>query len=250
MGEGEAVHGRVVLVGTAHERHVGVDVRREVDHLGLPRLVPVGVGAAGELHVQEHPVLEDDAEGLGTPIEIPRLLSHIDGSSGPLDGTSALVEHRVQRLDEYGDVALVVEVGQLLDAERVFVLNPRFQGRTAIVVPSVGRIHVTILERHYDARNGATVDAEVGHVNLQHVCSLIVGVRGVVRELGVENDVVLRLVVLELDGARSEVISGRIEHSLISRGYQARRPRWVLRNSRRDGQSRWMRHPKKSCAAR
>ena len=82
-------------------------------------------------------MLEDDAEGLGTPVEIPRLLSHIDGRSGSLDRAFALVEHLVKRLDEDGDVTLVVEVSQLLYAQRILVFNSRFKGRTAIIVSGI-----------------------------------------------------------------------------------------------------------------
>lgn len=175
--------------------------------------------------MQEHPVFEDDAEGIGTPVEIPRLLGHIDSGTGALDGTPGLIEHRVQGLDEDSDFALVVEVGELLQTDRVLVFNPRFYGRTAVIVPGIGRIHVTVLERQYGARNGTSVDAEVRNINFQYIHSLICSIRGVVRELCVEYHVILRLVVLELDGARSEVISCRIEHSRISRGCPGQRPR-------------------------
>ena len=196
VGEGVSVHGRVVLVGAAQEGNVCIHVSREVTHHCLPRLVPIRVGAAGELHVQEHPVLKDDAEGLGTPVEIPGLLSHIDPGAGALDGIPGLIEHRVQGLDEDGDLALVVEVGELLQTDRVLVLDPGLDGGAAVVIPGIGRVHVAVLERQYDARNGAALDTEVRHVNLQHVGCLIGGVRRVVRELCVQNDIVRGLVVL------------------------------------------------------
>ena len=207
VGEREAIHGRVILIGAAEERNVSIHVSREALHICFPRLVSIGVRATSELHVKEHPVLEDDAEGIGTPIQILPLLGHIDGRSRSFGGASTLIEGRIERLDIDGNLALVVEVGELLQADRVLVLNPRFDGRTAVIVPSVGRIHVTVLERQDNARNGAAIDAEVGHVNLQDIHALISGAGWVIGELGVENDVILRLVVLELDGARSEVIS-------------------------------------------
>lgn len=111
------------------------------------------------------------------------------------------------------------------DADGVLVLDPGLHGRAAIVIPSVGGVLVPVLERQDDARNGATIDTEVGHVNLQHVSGLIVGVARVVGNLGVQDHVVFCLVVLELDGARSEVISCCVEHSRISKVLQARRPR-------------------------
>ena len=224
MSERVAVDRWVVLVGAAEERNISTHVSREVFHIRLPWLVPIGIGAAGELHMQEYPVLKNDAEGIRTPVEIPGFLGHIDSRSCSLDRISRLIEHRIQGLDEDGDLALVIEVGELLQTDGILVLNPRFNGRTAIIVPSVGRIHVTVLERQYGARNGTPVDAEVGDINLQYIYTLIGVIRGIIRELGVENDVVLRLVVLELNGACSEVIACRIEHICISKGCRGRRP--------------------------
>ena len=63
-----SVYRRVVLVGASEERNIRVHIRREIPHLRLPRLVPVRVRTARELHVKEYPVLKDDAEGFGTPI--------------------------------------------------------------------------------------------------------------------------------------------------------------------------------------
>ena len=153
-------------------------------------------------------MFEDDAESLGTPIEVAGFLSHIEGRAGSLDGISALIECRVQRLYEDGNLALVIEVGELLHTDGILVLDPRFDGSATVVVPGVGRIHIAVLERQYNPRNGAAVDAEVGNVNLQNIHALIGSVGGVVGELGVENHVILRLVVLKLDGACSEVIAG------------------------------------------
>ena len=170
-------------------------------------------------------MFENDAEGVGTPIEVAGLLSHIDSRTVALDGIPGLIEHRVERLDEDGNLALVIEVRELLQTDRVLVLNPRFDGRTAVIVPGIGRIHVSVLERQDNARNGATIDAEIRHVNLQHVCSLISRIRRIVGELGVENHVILRLVVLELDGACSEVVAGTYKHSRINRECPGQRPR-------------------------
>ena len=175
-----SVHRRVVLVGTSKERNIRVHIRREITHLRLPRLVPVRVRTARKLHMQEHPVLKNDAEGIGTPIEITGLLSHIDTCPGALDGIARLIERRIERLDKDGNLALVIEVRELLQADRVLVLYPRFYGRTAVIVPGIGRIHVTVLERQYGARNGTPVDAEVRYVNLQRIHTLISRIRRVV----------------------------------------------------------------------
>ena len=121
-------------------------------------------------------------------------------------GLSNVAEGGGLEASRRGNLALVVEVGELLQTNGVLVLNPRFNGRTAVIVPGIGRIHVTVLERQYGARNGTSVDAEVWYVNLQRIHALICRIRGVVGKLGVENNVVLRLVVLELDGACSEVL--------------------------------------------
>lgn len=220
-----SIHRRIVLVGAAQEGNVCIHIRREITHLCLPGLVPVRVRTARELHVQEYPVLKDDAEGIGTPVQILRLLGHIDSGASSLDGIPGLVEHRIQSLDEDGNLALIVEIGELLQTDRILVFNPRFYGRTAVIVPGIGRVHVAVLERQYGTRNGTSVDAEVRYVNLQRIHALICRIRGVVGKLGVENHVILRLVVLELDGACSEVISCTVEHSRINRGCPGRRPR-------------------------
>lgn len=225
VGQRVSVHRRVILVGAAEEWNISVHISREVFHIRLPGLVPVRVRAARELHMEKNPVFEYDAEGVGTPIKIPRLLSHIDTCPGSLDGIPGLIECRIERLDEDGNLALVIEVRELLQTDRVLVLNPRFDGRTAVIVPGVGRIHVAVLERQYDARDCAAINAEVRHVNLQHIHALICRIRGVIRELGVKNHVILRLVVLELDGACSEVVAGTYKHSRINRECPGQRPR-------------------------
>ena len=43
MRQRESVHRRVVLVGAAQEGNVCFHIRREITHLSLPRLVPVGI---------------------------------------------------------------------------------------------------------------------------------------------------------------------------------------------------------------
>ena len=170
-------------------------------------------------------MLKDDTEGIGTPIQVAGLLSHIDGRSGSFDGIAALVKRRIKGLDENGDFTLVIEVGKFLQAEGILVLDPRFDGRTTVIVPGIGGILIAVLERQDNARNGTSIDAEVGYVNLQYICSLIIGIGRVIGELGIENDVVLRLVILELDGTRSKVISCTVEHSRISIECPGRRPR-------------------------
>ena len=62
VGQRVSVYRRVVLVGASEERNIRVHIRREIPHLRFPRLVPVRVRTARELHVQEYPVLKDDAE--------------------------------------------------------------------------------------------------------------------------------------------------------------------------------------------
>ena len=125
--------------------------------------------------MQEYPVLEDDTEGIGTPVEIPCLLGHIDSRSSSLDGLPSLIKCRIERLDIDGDLALVVEVGELLQADRVLVLNPRFDGRTTVIVPGIAGVHVSVLERQDNARNSAAVDAEIRDIDFQDICSLIGG---------------------------------------------------------------------------
>lgn len=230
-----SVHRRVVLIGATEERDIRVHIRREVFHIRLPGLVPVRVRSAGELHVQEYPVLEDDAEGIGTPVEIPGLLSHIDSGPGALDGISGLVLLCVQRLDEDGNLTLVIEIGELLQTNRILVLDPGLNGGAAVIIPRVGGVNIAVLERQDNTCNSAAVYRKIRDVDFKNVCGLVSGIRWVVTEFGVQNDIVRGLIVLELDGACTKVISGRVEHSRISKGCRGRRPPWVSHNSRHDG---------------
>ena len=95
VGEGVAVHGRVVLIEAAQKRNVGAHIRGEVAHNRLPRLGSIGVGTARELHMQKHQVPEDDTEGVGTPIHVASLLGHIDHDPCALDVIVAMVKRRI-----------------------------------------------------------------------------------------------------------------------------------------------------------
>lgn len=175
-----SVYRWVVLVGASEEKNIRVHIRRKVFHIRLPGLVPVRVRTARKLHVQEHPVLKYDAEGIRTPIEVASLLGHIDSCTGALDGIPRLIECRIERLDEDGDFSLVIEVRELLETDRILVLDPGLDGGTTVVIPRIGGVDVAVLERQNDASNGASVDAEVGDINLQHIHTLICRIRGVV----------------------------------------------------------------------
>ena len=84
--------------------------------------------------------------------------------------------------------------------------------RTVTAVHGITPGVVVILDKADEhATNSAAVDGQIRNVDFQLVTGQIVGIRRVKRELGVQDHVVLRLVVLELDGACSEVISCRIE---------------------------------------
>lgn len=95
MGEGVAVHGQVVLIEAAQKRNFGAHIRGEVAHIRLPRLGSIGVGTARELHMRKHQVLEDDTEGVGTPIQVASLLGHMDHDPSALDGIAAMVKRRI-----------------------------------------------------------------------------------------------------------------------------------------------------------
>ena len=224
MRQREPVHGRIILIGTAQERNVSIHICRKTLHPSLPRLAPVRIRATPELHMQEHPVLEDDAERIGAPIQILRFLSHIDGRAGSLDGIATLIQHRIQRLDEDGDFTLVVEIGELLQTDRVLILDPRFDGRTAVIVSGITGVYIPVLKRQYDTCNSTSVDAEVRDVNLEDIHTLICGIRRIVAEFGIQNYIVRGLIILELDSPRTKVISRRVEHSRISKGFRGRRP--------------------------
>lgn len=99
--------------------------------------------------MQEDPVLENDAEGIGIPIQVTCFLSHIEPGPRSLDWAPSLIEHRIKSLKINGNLALVVEVCELLQADCILVFNPRFYGRTAVVVPGVGWIHISVLKRQY-----------------------------------------------------------------------------------------------------
>ena len=65
-----------------------------------------------------------------------------------------------------------------------------------------------------NASHGAAVDGQIRNVDFQLVAGLIVGIRRVKAELGIQDHVVLCLVILEGYLAGSEVISCAVEHSV------------------------------------
>ena len=228
MGLADAIHGRIVLVAATAERKVCSNAGGQVVQIALPRRVPVCIGAAAELHVQEDPVLELDKEGVRAPSEVLCLLTGRQPDLGALDGIPATGKHCVQGKDVDGNLALLVEVGQLLDAEGVLVLDPGFQDGAAAVVPGIAVAVAYIAESHNHTRDGAAVNREVRDVDFQHVCCLVSSIRGVILELRIEDYEVLLLMGLKGYLASPEIITCRVEkRSHISRVFQARRPRWV-----------------------
>ena len=69
-------------------------------------------------------------------------------------------------------------------------------------------------EANEDTANSAAVDGQIRNVDFQLIAGLVVCVGGVKRELGVQDHVVLRLIILEGYLAGSEVISCTVEHSV------------------------------------
>lgn len=55
---------------------------QHVTHLDPHSWAPVRVRTTHELHMEEHPMLGDNAEHLGTPIQATDLLRHIEGRYG------------------------------------------------------------------------------------------------------------------------------------------------------------------------
>ena len=208
VGCRKAGHGRVVLVGTADEGKICIHIRRKIAHLRFPRQIPVCVGATGELHVQEYPVIEDDTECLGAPVEIFGLLSHFDAGAASLDRGGTVSQCGVERLDEDGMLLLVVEVGQLLDAESVLVFDPGLHDRTAVIVPSVRGINPRILEGQDDTGDGTPFNREVRDVDFQYVRCLVRRIARIIGNLGIEDHVMLLLMGLEIDLSSPEIIAG------------------------------------------
>ena len=150
-------------------------------------------------------MLELDEEGVRTKAKILRLLAGRQSDLGALDGIATPGQHSVQGKDVYGNLAFLVEVGELLDAERVPILNP-----------ALGRGTHPCIRPHGCAKatgNGGTAEAQVGKVDFQHLGVLIRLVGVIVFEAAVQHNLVLTLVVLELDDSGSEVISCTLYHS-------------------------------------
>ena len=161
----------------------------------------------------KHPMLKLDHEGLVPETEVVIRRGHRKALHGALDGIAALIQLRVERDDVDDERAVLVEPGLLLDDDGVLVLDPGLEHRTAIIHGITLGVVVILDKADENASHGAAVDGQIRNVDFQLVAGQVVGVGGVEGELGVQDHVVLCLVILEGYLAGSEVISNTVEHS-------------------------------------
>ncbi len=68
-------------------------------------------------------------------------------------------------------------------------------------------------EAHHCSSFSTPVERKIGHIYLQHISCLIIGILRAARKLGVENEVISLPDILKLDDTCSEIISCTVEHS-------------------------------------
>ena len=163
-----------------------------------------------------------------TPAKVIVLGSGLQTCLRTLDGIASPGQHRIERQDVDCNLSLLIEVGQLLDAQGVLILHPGLEDGAAAVVPSIAVTVAYITEPQEYASNGTAVNAEVRDIDFQDISCLVLRRLRVVGKLRIEDYEVLLLMGLEGNLPSPEIITCRVEiHSHISRLYQARRPRWV-----------------------
>lgn len=205
---------RMHLVATSADRNICRDVCGQLLHRHLPQRFPIGVSDAGELQVNKYPVLELTHKSFIVKAQVIALRGHRKALHGALDGISALIQLRVERDDIDDERAVLVEPGLLLDDDGVLVLDPRLEHRAAIIHGITPGIVVILDKADEDTANCTAVYGQIRDVDFKLVAGLVVGIRRVKRELGVQDYVVFCLVILEGYLAGTEVISCTVEHSV------------------------------------
>ena len=220
------IHAWIVLVPAATEWQICRYIRREVIQTTFPCRIPIRIGTSGVQHMKEHPVFKLDKARVITPPEIVVFGSSLEPGLRSLDGIAGAAQHSVEREDVDGDFTLIIEVGELLDAQRILVLYPAFEHSTAAVIPDIAVTVMYVTKTHENAGNGAAVNAQGRDVDFQYVCSLVLRRLWIIGELRVQDYEILLLMGLESNLPGPEIIACGIEvHSRISRLHQAQRPR-------------------------
>lgn len=201
------------LVTASTDWNICCDVGRQLLHRHLPQRFPISVSDARELQVDKYPVLELTHKSFIFKVQIVAFRGHRKALHGALDVISALIQLRVERDDVDDERAVLVEPGLLLDDDGVLVLDPGLEHRTAIIHGITLGVVVILDKANEDAADSAAVNGQIRNVDFQLVAGQVVGVGGVEGELGVQDHVVLCLVILEGYLAGSEVISNTVEHS-------------------------------------
>ena len=101
-----------------------------------------------------------------------------------------------------------------LDYDGILVLDLGLEHRAAVIHGITPGIVVILDKADKNATYSAAVDGQIRNIDFQLVVDLVVGIRRVKRELGVQDHVVLRLVILEGYLAGTEVISNTVKHSV------------------------------------
>ena len=102
----------------------------------------------------------------------------------------------------------------LLEGDGVFVLEPGLEHRAAVIHGITLGIVVILDKADKNATYSAAVDGQIRNIDFQLVAGLVVGIHRGKRELGIQDHVVLRLVILKGYLADTEVISNTVEHSV------------------------------------
>ena len=103
-------------------------------------------------------MIELNKERVVTPAEVVVFGSGLQSGLGAFNGSRTSCEHRVQSKDVDGDFALFIEVGELLNTECVFILDPRLQDCTAAVIPSIAVAVTHITESQEYTRYGTSIN--------------------------------------------------------------------------------------------
>ena len=211
VGFAHAVHRRIVLVAAAAERNISSNAGGQVVQTAFPCRITVSISATGIHHVEEHPVFKLHEERVITPAKVIVLGSGLQTCLRTLDGIATPGQHSVQGKNIDGNLTLLIEVGELLDAQRVLVLHPALEDCAAAVVPGIAVTVTYITEPEEYSSDSATVNAEVRDVDFQNISGLVLRRLRIVGKLRVEDYEVLLLMGLEGYLASPEIVTCRVE---------------------------------------
>ena len=206
------------LVTASTDRNICRDVCRQLLHRHLPQCFPISVSDTGELQVDKYPVFELTHKRFIVKAQIVAFRGHRKALHGALNGVPSLIQLRIERDYVDDERAVLVKPRLLLDDDGVLVLDPGLEHRTAIIHGITPGVVVILDKADENASHSAAVDGQIRNVDFQLVAGLVVGIHRVKRELGVQDHVVLRLIILEGYLAGSEVISNTVEHIRCDRG--------------------------------